>query len=66
MVDQKKIELDRKHKAMEARIAVLQAEFEAEKTEVLKMIAIDESKSKQLLQNQSEMAFSRKADNNEG
>jgi len=64
MVDQKKIELDRKQKAMEARIAVLQAEFEADKTEVLKIIAIDESKSKQLLQNQSEMALSRKADEN--
>jgi circadian clock protein KaiC len=66
MVDQKKIELERKRKAMEAQIAALQAEFEADETEVLKMIALDEAKSNQLLQNQLEMAVSRKADQNIG
>ena len=60
--ERKKLELERKRKALEAQIAALQLEFAADEIEALKVIELIEKRFKQLNQNQSDMAQSRKAD----
>jgi len=47
---------------MVAKIAELQDEFEAETTETLKAISIEEERIKSFLQQQDNLAKSRKAD----
>jgi len=63
-IERKRLELDRKHKALESQIALLQVEFEAEKAEALKVIGLDEERNKRSAQDKREMAKSRKADIN--
>jgi circadian clock protein KaiC len=62
--ERKKLELERKRKAMEAQIAVLQVEFQAEEAEALKMIKNSEEQTKRLFQVKADMALSRKSDTN--
>lgn len=61
IAEQKKLDLQRKRTKMEAEIAALRAEFEAEEMEALKLIAFDEEKFKQLTKSQHDIAVSRKA-----
>jgi len=61
-VERKKLELERKRKALEAQISVMQIEFEAEEAETLKTISVGEGKFKQITLDEEEMALSRKAD----
>jgi len=61
-IRRKQLELERKRKAMEAQIAVLRAEYEAEETEALKVVGLVETRYNRLLQDRIEMAKSRKAD----
>lgn len=61
-IRRKQLELERKRKAMEAQIAVLRAEYEAEETEALKAVGLVETRYNRLLQDRIEMAKSRKAD----
>ena len=61
-IERKKLTLERKHKAMIARIKELQEEFEAESSETLKAISLEEERDKAILQQRGEMAKSRKAD----
>ncbi|MBE0676509.1 MAG: circadian clock protein KaiC [Bacteroidales bacterium] len=60
--ERKKMALERKRKAMTARIKELQEEFEAESLEILKSISLDEERNKAFLMQRSDMAKSRKAD----
>ncbi len=60
-VQNKKLELERKRKVMESRIASLQAEFEAEEAESLKMIITEQSRIDNLELEKTDMAKSRKA-----
>ena len=62
--ERKKLDLERKRKAMEAQIALLKVEFEAEEAEALKLIRNGEDQTQRLMQDQGEMALSRKADAN--
>ncbi|MEI6277074.1 MAG: circadian clock protein KaiC [Prolixibacteraceae bacterium] len=61
--ERKKLALERKRKAMVARITELQEEFEAESAETLKAISLEEERNQAFLQQRSDMAKSRKADN---
>jgi circadian clock protein KaiC len=61
-IDRKRYELERKHKALESQIALLQVEFEAEEAEALKVIGLNEARIKRSSQDKREMAESRKAD----
>jgi circadian clock protein KaiC len=58
----KQLEIERKREAMEAKIALLKAEFASEKVEALKVIANEELRSVQLNKDRTDMAKSRKAD----
>ncbi len=57
----KQLKLKRKRKTMEAQIAALQAEFEAEEAEALKVIGLDEERYERLSQDRREITKSRKA-----
>lgn len=61
-IERKQLELERKHKALESQIDLLQIEFEAEKAEALKVIGQVKERTKRLTQDKSEIAKSRKAD----
>ena len=61
-IERKRLEIARKHKALEAQIATLQTEYEAAEAEMLKGIELDELLVKQLSQNQKDISTSRKAD----
>lgn len=61
-VDRKRVELTRKQKALEAQIALLQSEYDAAESELNTSIKLDELQEKQIVQNQNEIAKSRKAD----
>jgi len=65
-IEQKKREIEKKRKAMEAQIANLHASFKSEESEANKIIALERELIKQLEKDKSEMAISRKAvvDNN--
>ena len=53
-------QLERKRKAMEAHIAALRAEFEADAAEVEKSVSLANKREKKLIDNRSAMANSRK------
>jgi circadian clock protein KaiC len=61
-VERRQLELDRKRKAMEAQITAMRAEFEAEKTETLKIIGQEQTAEAQLVQERTDMGLIRKAD----
>jgi circadian clock protein KaiC len=54
-------QLERRRRAMEAQIEALQAEFEADSSEVKKALSLESKREKRLLDNQSAMAKSRRA-----
>ena len=54
--------LERKRKAMEAQIAAMRAEFEAQETETLNLIGQEQAQEMQLVQGRVDMGLSRKAD----
>ncbi|MFZ0679749.1 circadian clock protein KaiC [Candidatus Binatus sp.] len=57
-------QLEHKRKAMEAHIEALRAEFEADSAVVKKAVSLDAKRKKQLIENQSVMAKSRKVSGN--
>ncbi|HJY62625.1 MAG TPA: KaiC 1, partial [Ignavibacteria bacterium] len=61
-INRKQIGLERKRVAMEAQIAELRGEFEAEESETLKIINMEKARTARFAQDQSKMAKSRKAD----
>lgn len=61
-IERLSLEVDRKRKALEAKIEALRAEFEAEEAEVLKNISFEKLQLDNIVQNQGEMAESRKGD----
>ena len=56
------LDLDRKRKAMEARIADIRAEFKTEEAEVKKYIKQETLRQRKVSQDREVMAKSRKAD----
>lgn len=58
-IERKQRELERKRRALEAQIALLQVEFQAEEEEMSRLIAQEQAREAQLLQDQAEMAASR-------
>jgi circadian clock protein KaiC len=61
-IQRKQLDIERKRKAMEARIALLQAEFSSEEAEAQKIIAFEESATLRLIHDREDMARTRKAD----
>jgi circadian clock protein KaiC len=61
-IERKQVALDRKREAMEAQILLLRAEFEAEKSEALKVISIEKARRDRVAENRTRMAQSRKGD----
>jgi circadian clock protein KaiC len=61
-IEQLEISLERKRKALEAQIAAMQANFDAEAKEQQRMIGQRRTQSQYRLQEQVHMAHSRKAD----
>lgn len=59
-IELKLARLERKRKAMEAHIAALRAEFEADAAEVEKSVSLENRREKKLIDNRSAMANSRK------
>jgi circadian clock protein KaiC len=58
----RQLELERKRKALEAQIAAIRAEFEAQETETLNIIGQEQAQEAQLAQERGGMGLSRKAD----
>ncbi len=63
-VVRKQIGLERKRKAMEAQIVLLQSEFDAEESDALKVIGIDKARNERFTQDRERMSKSRKGDKN--
>ncbi len=61
-IERKKREIERKRKALEAQISSLNANFELEEAEALKIIETEQDMIQRLEQDKMEMALSRKAD----
>jgi circadian clock protein KaiC len=61
-VSRKQIALQRKREAMEAQVAMLRSEFEAEESETLKVIGIEKVRDERFIQDEAKMAKSRKGD----
>ena len=61
-IKRKQFGLERKRTAMEAQIAELRAEFDAEESESLKIISMEKMRAERFKQDQGKMAKSRKAD----
>lgn len=61
-IGSKQFGLERKREAMEAQIVVLRSEFEAEKSEALKVIGIKKASNERFTQDKAKMAKSRKGD----
>jgi circadian clock protein KaiC len=61
-IGSKQFGLERKREAMEAQIVVLRSEFEAEKSEALKVIGIKKARNERFTQDKAKMAKSRKGD----
>jgi circadian clock protein KaiC len=61
-IERKKREIERKRKTLKSQIAAMNASFEAEESEVNKMIKTEQDMIKQLEQDKIEMAASRNAD----
>jgi circadian clock protein KaiC len=62
LLEQKKLNLERKKKSLKARISELQAEFEAEESESLKLIEIEENRITNVAKVHRQMEVSRKVD----
>jgi KaiC/GvpD/RAD55 family RecA-like ATPase len=60
--EHRQLGLERKRKALEAQIAAMRAEFEAQETETLSIIGQERVRGAQLLQERMDMGLSRKAD----
>ena len=58
----KQFVLERKHEALEAQIVLLNSEFEAEKSEALKIIGIEKARNERFAQDKTKMAASRSGD----
>jgi len=58
--NRKLAELDRKRHAMEARIAAIRAEFEAEEAEARQVLAVEAEQEQRIVDDRSEMSRSRK------
>ncbi len=58
----KQLEIERKRKAMEAQIVLLQSEFEAEELETLKVIGIEKARNERFDLDRAKMAKSREGD----
>lgn len=58
----KQLELERKRKAIEAQIVLLRSEFEAEESEMLKVIDIEKARDEHFGQDKLKMAISREED----
>ena len=61
-ISRRQFGIERKREAMEAQIVVLRSEFEAEKSEALKIIGIETDRNKRFLQDKIKMSMSRKGD----
>jgi circadian clock protein KaiC len=61
-VAQKRRELERRHQAVEAQIAVLRLQYESDREEMERFITEQEARQERLEQNQLEIGRSRKAD----
>jgi circadian clock protein KaiC len=61
-IARKEVALTRKREAMEAQVILLRAEFEAEKSEALKVINIEKARRERFAQDRTRMAESRKGD----
>jgi circadian clock protein KaiC len=61
-IERKRFELDRRKKALDAQIALMQSEYESAKIEMMKSIELDESQVRQTLMDKEAIANSRKAD----
>ena len=61
-VERRGLSLERKRKALEAQIATMRAEFEAQETETLNIIGQEQAQEAQLVQEREDMGQSRKAD----
>lgn len=64
-IEQQKLALERKRKKLEAQIAVLRTQFEAEEAESLKLIGMEENRAAVSATTEKEMFMSRKAANGE-
>jgi len=60
--ERRQLELERKRKALDAQIALMRAEFEAQETETLSLIGREQVRGAQLVQERANMGLSRKAD----
>jgi circadian clock protein KaiC len=61
-VERRQLELERKRRALDAQIAAMRAEFEAEETEMLSAIGQEQAQEEQRTQDLVDMGLSRKAD----
>ena len=61
-VEHRQLELACKRRAMEAHVASLRAQFEAEESQACKLVGEEQARGERLAQNRNEMARSRKAD----
>jgi circadian clock protein KaiC len=61
-VERRQLDLERKRKALEAQIATMRAEFEAQETETLNIIGQEQAQAAQLAQERGDMGLSRKED----
>ena len=63
LIEQKKLQLERKRKNLRAQIESLKTEFEAEEAESLKLIGTEEARIATIAKDRKEMATSRKSNN---
>lgn len=61
-IENTKLALDRKRRALEAKIVALRSEFEAEETEMLWLIGQEQAREDRLTADRADMAQSRRAD----
>jgi circadian clock protein KaiC len=61
-VERQKMDLERKRRVMEAQIASMRAEFEAQEAETLNILGQEQAREVHLTQERVDMALSRKAD----
>ena len=61
-IEQKQQELARKRRMLEARMALLQAEFESEEIQIRRLIQQEQARDARLVEDRQEMAKSRQAD----
>ena len=61
-VERRKLELERKRRVIEAQIAAMRTEFEAQEAETLNIIGQEQAREAHLTQERVDMALSRKAD----